>query len=138
MDKFKLFWATLSPLSQLGIVVAVLALLLLVYSTGAGINSWLKERAFERERDTLKAEIQETRAAADASQKRAEDAEADKVKFQVALEVAGAAGNKALQKVEDAEKSFNEKAERIGADMDDCARYNLIRADLKLPPVACP
>lgn len=137
MDRLFQAWRdTPRPYKAAAIGIAFV-LIMLVSGGTSQIRSYFERRAFQRERDSLKAVITEKSAAADASQKRAEDAEAEKAKYQTAFELAGKSAADALRKVEDAEKKFDDEVRAIDAPVSDCERYNRVRAKLQLPAVNC-
>jgi dihydroxyacetone kinase len=114
-----------------------LLLLLALFFAVSFITGKVKDYQHDKITTQLKAEREALRVKADADQARAEAAEADKVKFQVALEVAGKNAEASLKKVTDANEQYEKEIQSIGVDVDACERYTRLRAKLGLSPAPC-
>lgn len=133
-------WSAFTNLSlptQVGVISAALFLLILICGGVGAVVSGYKDARFNRQIEGMKAERQAAIDKADAAEERAKAAESEKTKYQIAFELAGAKADAALQKVNDAEKKYNENLQSIDAPADPCERVNRIRASLKLAPVEC-
>jgi hypothetical protein len=134
IQRIKLLWQPIPLPYKIGGVVVVIALL--IYATNR-VSNYYSDRKFEKA-------IQVEKDGREIDKKRADDAEAhieilkaEKVKGELALELAGERGKVAVAKVEEAQRKFEDEENIINADADECVRYNRIRARLNLPAKPC-
>jgi hypothetical protein len=137
VDQAKAFWQMQPRPTRFVLIGGVVVAVMLISGGVGALVSAYKDRQFNRQIVDLKAERQKDIERADAAEERAKSAEAGMSKFQIAFELAGKDAEQAMKKVEDAQSKFNQEAERINSDMDDCTRYNELRAKLKLKPADC-
>jgi hypothetical protein len=137
MKRIWQLFQTLSRPHQAGLVFVLVLLMALFSGLVSGIRSHYQNKAFEKETAKLKAQSAADRQRGDEAEERAKAAETDKLKYQLAFELAGKDAQQAMEKVKDAETKYNQDAESINNDIDECERYNRIRAKLKLQPVKC-
>lgn len=133
-------WQTFTTLnlpSKVIVLGLIFILLLALSGSVGGFISWVKEKRFEKEKAVLQAEIEEKRRAADEAERRAVEAESEKIKFQLALELAGKQAEKAMEKVNAAEQEYTKELERIDADVDLIERCRRLCAKLKLTTEQC-
>jgi hypothetical protein len=137
MERLLTVWKDTPKPHQLIVIGILLALLLFVGGgIGGAVSAW-KDSRFQKQADQLKAEGAAYRQKADAAEERAKATEAEKEKYRLAYELAGKDAERAMQKVEDAQKKFETDVDAINAPATDCERYNRIRLELKLAPVSC-
>lgn len=132
------FWKTLTRPTQFIMLGGfVVVLMLAVGIPGALVSAW-KDRKFDRQIEQQKKERERETDRANAAEARAVALEAEKLKHELILEVAGERAKVATKRIEDAEKKFITDSDRINGIADICQRYAELRASLNLAPKDCP
>jgi Na+-transporting methylmalonyl-CoA/oxaloacetate decarboxylase gamma subunit len=136
--KFLTVWRSLPLPQQTAAVLVVLFVLVIVLLLPTALVSHFKDRKFDRQIEALKTERKRETDRANQAEARAVKLEAEKLKHELILEVAGERAKVAMQKVTNAEKQFVLDSDHINGIADICLRYAELRASLNLAPKECP
>lgn len=126
-----------SPLFKAIFVLVAVALTFSIFQEGQSCASKRGDVRAQEQINTYKAERDAAIERGNQWEEKAKSEEAEKTKYQLALEIGGKDARKAMEKVNEAEAKFNQDVERINTNLSDCERYNQLRAGLKLAPVSC-
>jgi hypothetical protein len=137
IDKFLTVWKTIPLPEQVGAFVALfLAVVLIAGAPSLWVATWKDDR-FDRQIELQKIERTKMLELAKEAEQRALLLEADKAKLELAFDLAGDRARVALQKVDDAEKKYQNDKDHINTLADICERYLELRISLGLPKKEC-
>jgi hypothetical protein len=134
LDRARALWQLLPLPYKIGGVIVVIALLI---TTTNRLTNYYNDRQFQKAIQAEKDLREVDKKRGDDAEAKAIAAESEKLKFQVALELAGKDGDRAIKRVEDADKRYLEELQRIDADVDIVERCKRLCAEFKLKDCEC-